>query len=130
MSELSNSMVSMIVKSLTEDPEFIRLIELKLAEIMKDGKVDKHDIPTIMLIVLECTNNLSKFNLNYEQFQKVLEDLINHLLNKFDLIRQEDLEDFKLLINTSLKLVMYQPQIKSVIKLFFTKLWNLITCKK
>lgn len=130
MSELDNSMVSIIVKSLVEDPEFVKLIELKIAEIMKDGKVDKHDIPTIMLIVLECTNNLSKFNLNYEQFQKVLEELINHLLNKFDLIRQEDLEDFKLLINTSLKLIMYQPQIKSAIKLFFTKLWNLVTCKK
>ncbi len=124
------SEINTIVTSLVEDPEFVKLIELKIAEIMKDGKIDKHDIPTIMLIVLECTNNLSKFNLNYEQFQKVLEDLINHLLNKFDLIRQEDLEDFKLLINTSLKLVMYQPQIKSVIKLFFTKLWNLITCKK
>jgi translation elongation factor EF-Tu-like GTPase len=124
------SEINTIVTSLVEDPEFVKLIELKIAEIMKDGKVDKHDIPTIMLIDLECTNYLSKFNLNYEQFQKVLEELINHLLNKFDLIRQEDLEDFKLLINTSLKLIMYQPQIKSAIKLFFTKLWNLVTCKK
>ncbi len=124
------SEINTIVTSLVEDPEFVKLIELKIAEIMKDGKIDKHDIPTIMLLVLECTNNLSKFNLNYEQFQKVLEDLINHLLNKFDLIRQEDIEDFKILINTSLKLVMYQPQIKSAIKLFFTRLWNFVTCKK
>jgi hypothetical protein len=126
MSELQNS----IITSLIEDPEFIKVIETKIADILNDGKVDKHDIPTIILLVLECTNNLSKFNLNYDQFQKVLEDLINVLLNKLDVISEKDKEDFKILINTSLKLVMYQPQIKSAIKTFFTKIWNFITCKK
>ncbi len=126
MSEIQHT----IITSLTEDQEFIKRIELKIAEIMKDGKVDKHDIPTIILIVLECTNNLSKFNLNYEQFQKVLEELINYLLNHFDLIPEGDKEDFKILINTSLKLVMYQPYVTNAIKSFFNKLWNFITCKK
>ena len=130
MSELDNSMVSIIIKNIIEDPEFIKSVELKLAEIMEDGHIDKNDIPTIILIVLDCTNNLSKFNLNYEQFQKVLEELINHLLNRFDLIPQEYKEDCKKLINTSLKLVMYQPKITSTIKKFFIKIWNTLTCKK
>ena len=126
MSEIQHT----IITSLIEDPEFIKTIETKITDILNDGKVDKHDIPTIILLVLECTNNLSKFNLNYDQFQKVLEELINVLLNKLDVISEKDKEDFKILIATSLKLVMYQPQIKSAIKSFFNKLWNFITCKK
>ncbi len=121
---------NIIVNNLIEDIEFIKSVELKIAEIMKDGKIDTHDIPTIILIVLECTNNLSKFNLNYEQFQKVLEELIKHLLTKYNLIPKDCENDFKILINTSLKLVMYQPNIKNKIQLFFTKLWNIVTCKK
>lgn len=126
MSELQHS----IVNTLTQDPEFIKLVENKLTEIMKDGKVDTHDIPNIILIVLDCAKNLSKFNLNYDQFQKVLEELITFILNHFNLIPREYEKEFKTFLNTSLKLVMYQPKITSTVKIFFIKIWNFVTCKK
>ncbi len=53
MSEVLHSAAQKIV----DDPVFLKIVETKLKSIMNDGKIDKKDIPDIMILVVYCTNN-------------------------------------------------------------------------
>ena len=113
-------------QKLVDDPTFLKIIETKLKSIMSDGKIDKKDIPDIMILVIYCTNNLKKFNLSYNELEEVLEDTIMYLLDHFDVIPKDSRDDFKLMTNSIVQLVMMQPKIKSC----FSSLWKFITCQK
>jgi hypothetical protein len=75
MSEVLHSAAQKIV----DDPIFLKIVEAKLKSIMVDGKIDKKDIPDIVIMVIYCTNNLKKFNLSYNQLGEVLEETIIYL---------------------------------------------------
>ncbi len=121
MSEVLHSAAQKIV----EDPVFLKIVEAKLKSIMKDGKIDKTDIPDIMILVVYCTNNLKKFNLSYNELGEVLEETIMYLLNHFNVIPDESKEDFIAMTKSMVELVMMQPKVKSC----FISIWNFIKCK-
>jgi hypothetical protein len=122
MSELLHSAAQKIV----DDPVFLKIVEAKLKSVMSDGKIDKKDIPDIMVLVIYCTNNLKKFNLSYNELGEVLEETIMYLLNHFDVIPEENKEDFKIMTKSMVELVMMQPKVKSCL----LSVWNFILCKK
>ncbi len=113
-------------QKLIDDPTFLKIIETKLKSIMNDGKIDKKDIPDIMILVVYCTNNLKKFNLKYEELSEVLEETIMYLLNHFKVIPDEQKEEFKVMTNSMVQLVMMQPKVKSVL----SSIWKFLTCQK
>ncbi len=121
MSEVLHSAAQKIV----DDPVFLKIVETKLKSIMNDGKIDKKDIPDIMILVVYCTNNLKKFNLSYNELEEVLEETIMYLLNHFNVIPEESKEEFKMMTKSMVELVMLQPKVKSC----FSSIWNCIKCK-
>jgi len=122
MSDVLHSAAQKIV----EDPVFLKIVEAKLKSIMSDGKIDKKDIPDIIVMVVYCTNNLKKFNLSYNELGEVLEETIMYLLNHFDVIPEENKEEFTIMTKSMVELVMMQPRVKTC----FTSIWNCILCKK
>jgi hypothetical protein len=122
MSEVLHSAAQKIV----DDPVFLKIVEAKLKSIMSDGKIDKKDIPDIIVMVVYCTNNLKKFNLSYNELGEVLEETIMYLLNHFDVIPEENKEEFIIMTKSMVELVMMQPRVKNC----FTSIWNCILCKK
>jgi hypothetical protein len=100
-------------QKLIEDPIFLKIIETKIKSIMNDGKIDKNDIPDIILLLVYCTNNLKKFNLSYNELSNVLEETVLYILNHFDVIPDDKKDEFMEMIQTMIKLVMLQPKVKS-----------------
>ncbi len=125
---MSEKVVSKFIQSLIDDNKTLDKIESSLNDIMKDGKVTSSDIPDIFNIVIECCDNLGKFNLSYNELPEILEELINYILEHYDLIPDDEEEDFQKMISTVIKLVMLQPKIKKGC----IKLWGKLTscCKK
>lgn len=123
-----NKVVSKFLQTLIEDKEVLDNIENSLKEIMEDGKVTSSDIPDLFNIVIECTDNLGKFNLTYNQLPEFLEELVNYILDHFNLIPDDEEEDIKKMINTAIKLVMLKPKVKKGL----LKLWSKLTscCRK
>ena len=113
-------------QKLVDDPTFLKIVETKLKSIMSDGKIDKKDIPEIIVLVVYCTNNLKKFNLKYKELGEVLEETIIYLLNHFNVIPEDKKEEFKIMTNSMVQLVMMEPKVKSCL----SSLWNFITCNK
>ena len=113
-------------RKLIDDPIFMKIVETKLNSIMKDGKIDKNDIPDIIVLVVYCTNNLKKFKLSYNELGEVLEETINYLLNHFDVIPENAQEDFRVMTHTMIDLVMLQPKVTGCL----LSCWNKISCKK
>ena len=117
--------VSTFVKALTDDIKFIKSIEDNLKEIVKDGKVTSGDIPEIIAIVTECYNNMHKFELTYEELPEVLIEIANWLIDTYDLIPDNEEEQFKKMIETAVKLIMLQPKIRKGC----VKLWGKLKSK-
>jgi hypothetical protein len=78
-----------------------------------------------MLIVLECTNNLEKFDMTYDEIMEILEEFIMHILETKNLVDDKDKELVQKLLKTVIKLTMARPQVKS----WFKNLWNIIKSK-
>jgi hypothetical protein len=122
MSEVLHS----AAQKLVDDPVFLKIVEAKIKSVMSDGKIDKKDIPDIIVLVIYCTNNLKKFNLSYNELGEVLEETIMYLLNHFDVIPDNAREDFITMTKSMVQLVMLQPKVKSCL----VSVWNCILCKK
>jgi hypothetical protein len=122
MSEILHSSVQKLV----DDPIFLKIIETKLQSIMKDGKIDKKDIPDIMILVIYCTNNLKKLKVSYNELSNVLEEMIMYLLDHFNVVPEESKEEFRSMTKSMVELVMLQPKVQSC----FSSCWNFLSCKK
>ena len=97
---------------------------------MQDGKVDTTDIPDIVLLVIECSNNLGSFNLTYNELPEVLEEFINYLLERFDVIPDDQEESFKRMVSMIVKLVMLKPKVKKACLSLANKINIFKSCKK
>ena len=122
MSEVLHS----ATRKLIEDPIFLKIVETKLNSIMEDGKINKNDIPDIVVLIVYCTNNLKKFNVSYSELSEILEETICYLLDHFDVIPDNSKDECKEMTRTMIQLVMLQPKVKNCLFSF----WNKIRCKK
>jgi|TARA_Y100000389_G_C17154215_1_gene361077 hypothetical protein len=120
--------VSTFVKALIDDEKFIKSIEDNIKEIIKDGKVTAGDIPEIVAIVTGCYNNMSKFNLTYEELPEVLVQIVNYIIETYNLIPDDEEEEFKRMIDTAVKLIMLQPKIKKGVIFVWKKIKSVLTC--
>jgi hypothetical protein len=112
-------------QKLVDDPTFLKIIEAKIQSITCDGKIDKKDIPDIVVLVVYCTNNLKKFNLNADTLGEVLEDTIMYLLCHFKVLPEDKNSEFRIMTKSIIDLVMMQPKFKSC----FNSIINFILCR-
>ena len=124
MSALLNS----VTQKLIDDKEFLNIVEKKIKEIMKDGKITTQDIPNITLIVVHATNNLKSFNLTYNELNEILLDTIVFILDYFKVIAEEDKDDIVAMIKSCVELTMMQPKVKNCLVSVWNKLISL--CRK
>jgi hypothetical protein len=94
--------------------------------VMKDGKINKNDIPHIMVIIVKCTNNLQSLNLTYNELFEILEEVILFILNHFKVV--SDLNEIKPMIHSCVELVMLQPKVKNCLSTTWTKIKNMFKC--
>ena len=117
------------VKKMFDDEDFVKSLDEKVCEITKDGKIDSKDIPDLMLIVLEVTNNLNKFNLTYDEILKVLEEFIIYIIENKNLVEEKNKEEVNRIIKTVVKLTMARPVVSKWFKKIFDKLkFKLLCC--
>jgi len=124
MSALLNS----ITQKLIDDKEFMNIVEVKIKEIMKDGKITTHDIPNITLLIIHATNNLKSFNLTYNELGEVLQDTIVFLLEHFKVLPEDGKADILVMIKSCVELTMMQPKVKNCLVNAWNKLISL--CRK
>ena len=125
-----SKLLSVAATKILHDEHLTKTITNGIQSIMKDGKIDSTDIPDIMLIIMECTNNLEKFNLTYNQLVEVLEEVVLYVLEEQNVIPDDKKEDIYKMIRSTIKLVLLQPKLKSCLTGVWTKLKNLICCGK
>ena len=88
---------------------------------MKDG-VNSNDIPEFVFIITELYN-LTGLKVEYDQLPNVITEVVEYLLEKYNLVPEEEVEQFTRMINMAIKLVIMKPKIKKSI------LKNLLFCK-
>ena len=122
MSELLNS----VTRKLIDNKEFLNIVEIKIKEIMKDGRITTQDIPNITLIIIHATNNLKSFNLTYNELSEVLQDTIVFILEHFKVLPEDGKEDMFIMIKSCVELTMMQPKVHNCL----VNVWNKLLCRK
>lgn len=120
--------VSIYLQALIDDDKLLANIESNIKNILSDNTIDLADIPAIMAIIIECSSNLGKFNLKYDEIPVVMNEFIKYIITHYNLIPTDKVDDIEKMIEMSIKLIMLQPKVKT----FFSNLWNKIKncCKK
>jgi hypothetical protein len=105
--------VSYLMDKLLMDDEFSKTLQTHIENIMKDGKIDQYDIPDIVLIIGELLIKEPKLTLTSELLSELIKELIVFIVKKYSLKADESqIESFNRLVESSIKLIMFQPKIK------------------
>ena len=97
---------------------------------MLDDKITVADIPDIIFLVAECSDNLGSFKLTYNELPEILEELINYILDKFNVIPDEQEDSFRRMVSMVVKLVMLKPRVKRACTTLLDKLNIFKKCTK
>ena len=124
-----SKLLSVVATQILHDEQVRKTISTHIESIIQDGKIDTTDIPEIMLVIMQCTNNLDKFHLSYDELVCVLEEVIIFILDETKLVPTDKRESIDKIIKSSIKLVLLQPKIKSTVSNIWNKVKNLLCCK-
>ena len=106
--ETNNDMVKLIL----DDPIFIDKIETSVKSIIKDNKVEQTDIPEFVFLIMEAYNSLSKAILTKKEIPEFISYVYNYLVDKYNLIPNEEKNKYENLVVSSIKLVLMTHQLK------------------
>lgn len=103
-----------VFKLLTGNEHFINEMKTSIGLIVKDGKIDSHDIPEIVYLATKAYNEVQNTEVTEDELPVLLKMVITFLINKLDLIpenieRQLDLEK---MVDVSIQLLLVQPKVK------------------
>lgn len=89
------------------------IIDQSIQNILKDGKIDSSDIPEIVLLVSQLVSE--DLPSSTEELQQKINETYKYVMTRFNLYPSSplDKEAFDKLFNSSIKLVLFQPIIKS-----------------
>jgi hypothetical protein len=107
MENLSN-----VAQILLGDTKFVKTLEGQIKYIMSDGKIDTSDIPEIMEIITESYNNLGKVKVTYDQLPELFNEIIEYIIEKFNIIPDDQEDDFRKMVAMAIKLIMIKPNVK------------------
>ena len=103
----------------TQNVSFITTIDTAVKAIMSDGKIDKNDIPQIMLLITELiTTNGSRQRVTTEQLAESINSLFNYIMSHYRLFPEDEVQkaEFKQLFDVCVKLALFQPTINKAVK--------------
>jgi len=103
----------------TQNVNFITTIDTAVKAIMADGKIDKNDIPQIMLLITELiTTNESRHRVTTEQLAESINSLFNYIMSHYRLFPEDEAQktEFKQMFDVCVKLALFQPTINKAVK--------------
>jgi hypothetical protein len=94
---------------------------------MADGKITKHDIPQLVLLITELittTENSTthKMPITSEEMIATIDGLYTYIMGHYKLFPSDELEktEFKQMFDLCVKLVLFQPNINKKLKSIFS----------
>lgn len=107
---LEDKTINEIVNKILENKEFVdECIDKIQNDVLKDGKIDTTDVPTIIYIVTLLLNNKPKIKIDNTTMKEVIKLLIVRLLVQVNYVKLEEaiplLPDQEKLIDQSLELL-------------------------
>jgi hypothetical protein len=91
-------------------------IDTSVKKIMKDGKIDKHDIPEMVLLMTDIvlTPNAS-VKLSADTIMTKMDQMYDYIMTQYKLYPADEADKaaFKQLFDISMKLVLFQPNLKA-----------------
>ena len=97
-------------------------IKSSIDNIMRDGKIDQYDIPEILFMITEIMNSSSVINtkLTSENLASLIKELYKFIEKQYNLVPDDTQKaGFERLIDSCIKLILFQPKIKNAIKKCF-----------
>ena len=124
-----SSLVNNIFTQLKADECFIKKVDVYIASIMKDGKIDQNDVPQIIFLIMDVYNQLPQFHLSYEDLPQLIKLLYNFIIEKLIAdkkitLSNDEIANFEKLVDISINLVMLQPIVKKQV----TKCFSFFSC--
>ena len=111
--------VAYLLEKIMLDDETSKCIKSSIDNIMRDGKIDQYDIPEILLLITEIMNNSNVVNtkLTVDNLTSLIKELYKFIEKQYNLVPDESQkEGFDRLIDSCIKLVLFQPKVKNTIK--------------
>jgi hypothetical protein len=108
----------------SQNVTFIEKIDKCVTEVKKDGKLDKNDIPTIVLLVTDLivtSNTGVKLPPTTEQIAASIDSLYNYIMSHYNLFPEDEVQKaaFKTMFDTCVKLALFQPTVNKGVKSLF-----------
>jgi hypothetical protein len=95
-------------------------IEKSVKEIIKDGKLEKSEIPLLVLLLTEImlTSPTTTVKLSDEDIMTKMGQMYDYIMSQYKLYPVDEVEKatYKQLFDISVKLVLFQPNIKALEK--------------
>lgn len=88
-------------------------IDTSIKTILKDGKLDKHDIPQLVLLMSEFVSTPSSPKLTAEMLTARMNEMYSYIMTHYNLYPVDDLEKaaYKQLFDTAVELLVHNPRL-------------------
>ena len=117
-----------LLDKLMLDDDTSKCIKASIDNIMRDGKIDQYDIPEIIFLITEIMNNSSVVNtkLTSDNLASLIKELYKFIEKQYNLVPDESQKiGFERLIDSCIKLVLFQPKVKTAVKKCFNNKLNM-----
>jgi len=106
---------------LTKNVSFLQKIDTTVKAIMKDGKIDQFDIPELMLLITDLIASSEESKVTIEELKNSIQSLYEYIMSHYKLFPDDEhqKESFKRLFDVCLKLIIFQPKVKTLCKKVF-----------
>ena len=114
----SDFKVAYLLDKIMLDDEISICIKTSIDNIMRDGKIDQYDIPEILFLITDIMNNSSVVNtkLTAENLASLIKELYKFIEKQYNLVPDESQKaGFDRLIDSCIKLILFQPKVKTAI---------------
>lgn len=117
--------VAYLLEKIMLDDETSKCITRSVDNIMRDGKIDQYDVPEIIFLIAGVVDNSDAINakLTPENVASLIKELYKFIEKQYNLAPDESQRaGFERLVDSSIKLMLFQPQIKSGLKNCLSKI--------
>ena len=107
-----------------ETPDLLSLhlkIEAAVQEIAKDGKLEKHELPALVLLITELILTPASAKMTSETIIAKMGQMYDYIMTHYKLypIEEADKLTYKALFDIAVKLVVFDPRLKKLGKKCF-----------
>jgi hypothetical protein len=117
--------VAYLLEKIMLDDKASTFIKNSIDSIMRDGKINQYDIPEIIFLITEIMSNISVINtkLTAENSASLIKEVYKFIEKQYNLVPDESQKaGFDRLVDSCIKLVLFQPKVKNTIKNYLNKL--------